>query len=347
MVNISLIVLSINKQKYLRNQLKQYHDKPVHLILADGSDSDWGSGFSGESGRMAWSYFQISGPNTFWLRMNEALRRVETPFVAFLDDEDYMTWSGLTRAARFLQENPEYSSAGGTYSFALSVGRRTGLVSAPNGSEYQLIDASRHLRLDQLFSDRRTAHIYYQLHRTQNLLAFAKEFVDLPSYIPLVHAVRAVGVFCALAGKWKSFSQLFLVRRQLDSADKTYTNPSTSMTTDTCRQIAVRVLKALSSTELNREVAVTDLEINRLALKIQNRYQKRPESFSDKNTRGIKKPLQKFLFWLFDFSPTIYGLLRPHSLKTVLDHLQSLGEESDMVRQELLMLESLWVQGSD
>ena len=75
------IILSIKKHAELRRQLLYYANKPVHLVLADGSSDDWSSGNCGSIGEMTWEYFRISGPKTYLKRLAEASRRVQTEYV--------------------------------------------------------------------------------------------------------------------------------------------------------------------------------------------------------------------------------------------------------------------------
>ena len=72
----------------MRKQLLYFGNKPIRLVLADGSIEDWGSGKSGSFGRMTWEYFRISGENSFRDRLNKAIDMVETEYMLFIDDDD-------------------------------------------------------------------------------------------------------------------------------------------------------------------------------------------------------------------------------------------------------------------
>lgn len=110
---VTAVVLSLNGQNYLRSQLAYYAHRPIHLSLADGSDTDWGNGSNGTVGDMTWEYFRISGDGTYFVRLNEACRRIETSYVILLDDEDCTLWTGITTAIDFLELHRDYASAGG------------------------------------------------------------------------------------------------------------------------------------------------------------------------------------------------------------------------------------------
>ena len=134
---ITAVVLSLNGQNYLRSQLAYYAHKPIHLILADGSETDWSSGSNGIVGDMTWEYFRFSGDGTYFIRLNEACLRIKTPYVILLDDEDCTLWTGITRAIDFLEVNPDFNSAGGDVAIATNYSKRLGLVTS---SRYQPIE---------------------------------------------------------------------------------------------------------------------------------------------------------------------------------------------------------------
>lgn len=78
------VILSYNRQDALRRQLLYYANKPVHLIFADGSDDDWGTGEWGSIGAMTWEYFRISGFDSYVERTVTAVYKVKTEFMFFL-----------------------------------------------------------------------------------------------------------------------------------------------------------------------------------------------------------------------------------------------------------------------
>ena len=172
------VIVSYNRQDVLRRQLLYYANKPIHLIFADGSDDDWGSGDSGSIGQMTWEYFRISGWN-FIDRYQKAVSKVETEFMFFIDDEECILWTGVEKAVEFLKHNPDHSCAGGRVEKAKSVnGRlrvdRWGRWSRP----LSLPDEDPMARLIILNKAKRTANLYYQIHRTLIVEEFAKRLTD-------------------------------------------------------------------------------------------------------------------------------------------------------------------------
>lgn len=205
------VILSYNRHDALRRQILYYANKPIHLIIADGSDDDWGSGESGSIGEMTWEYFKISGSG-FLDRYRKAISKVETEFMFFIDDEECILPSGVERATCFLEANPDHSCAGGRVGRASvgGVGKRplskTFSVADWNyfSSKFDLLQDDFRLRIQSLVTENRTANIYYQVHRTELVKKFAETFDEK------ILEVKYLGtpeiLFCCFIvahGKWQ------------------------------------------------------------------------------------------------------------------------------------------------
>lgn len=205
------VILSYNRQDVLRRQLLYYANKPIHLIFADGSDADWGSGDSGSIGKMTWEYFRISGWN-FIDRYRKAVSKVETEFMFFIDDEECILPSGVERAICFLEANSDHSCAGGRVGRASvrGVGKRplSKTFSVADwkyfSSRFDLLQDDFRLRIQSLVTENRTANIYYQVHRTELVQKFAETFDEK------ILEVKYLGtpeiLFCCFIvahGKWQ------------------------------------------------------------------------------------------------------------------------------------------------
>lgn len=322
-----------------------FADKPVKVILADGSDFDWERGSSGQSGQMFWEYFRISGSNTYWLRMRDALLRVDTDLLMLLDDEDSVVFSGITHAAEFLLRHHDYAAAGGIVLNALSIGRRIGLSITHNGSAYELSGDSYEDRLERLFLDRRSAHLNYQIYRTRNLRSFVNQIVKLPTDFALTHTVRALPMFIAMSGKWKALDVPFLIRRQIHSGGKTYSHPSTPMSEALCHELAVVVSNALSDLNSITWKNPSQEQVDFLAQRLRIRYTQFPSKSFTRILRWRQLFAKSILFGLFDKSPQLYGLLRPRGLKTVAHCSHLTTSDPQEVFAELFAIEQLWTRG--
>ncbi len=169
------IILSYKRQNVLRRQLLYYANKPIHLIFADGSDDDWGSGDFGSIGEMTWEYFRIPGQSLN--RYRRATSKVETEYMFFLDDEECILWTGVEQAVKFLRKNPDHSCAGGRVAIANWVNRRLWVDRLGHySSDFSLLDEDPIARMSKMIKTNRTANLYYQIHRT----LIVKKFAELP-----------------------------------------------------------------------------------------------------------------------------------------------------------------------
>ena len=337
------VILSLEKQDFLRSQLVYYADRPVHLILADGSDKDWGSGKAGNVGKMSWEYFRISGPATYWLRMQMAVRRVNTKYCFLLDEEDCALWTGVHRAVAFLQSHPSFSSAGGRAAFATRISKRIGLSTAPRFEDYELSHHDGEVRLTQLLRDRRPAHLFYQVHTTQNISALVNEIVKLPPSIELASSVKYIPVFLALTGMWKADSYPFLIRRTSKSNREPHNYQVESFLEADCRQMAVTVYRAavqLAEQTHQKEPKDVTESITRI---IHGRYKTFRIQGETYHTTWRQKVAPRLLFPLFDHFPRIYGLIRRNGLQTTRDYADRLKCGSYDVQKDLHFLEQLWI----
>lgn len=343
---VTAIVLSLNRQDFLRSQLLYYADKPVHLVLADGSNNDWGSGESGKIGQMSWEYFRMSGPNTYRLRAIEGARRAGTKYVYLLDDEDCILWTGMAQAIEFLQSNPLYVSAGGQTAFATHISKRIGLVASPAFNNWEISHPVTETRLAELLrQDRRPAYLYYHLHTTQNLLALLQQIVKLPTDIPGDRTAKYIPIFMALVGLWKVDTNPFLVRRQfLRSQIEAFESPENKSFTEVdSRKIAETLYMAMVKlAEQNHQVNPPDF-IESITRVIHGRYKilRIPGEIHHTTWRQLFS--KSFLFALFNHFPRVYRLMRPKGLKTVSDYAKFSIDSTGNVLRDLEFLERLWI----
>ena len=221
MTLVTAVVLSYNRQNALRRQLLYYADKPVHLVLADGSNEDWGSGKSGSIGAMTWEYFRVEGYDSYTRRFEMAVSRVKTDYMYFLDDEECILWTGVEQAVRLLEENPEHSCAGGRVSkmsvegHVATVGRRR--LSVVNwgvfSTAFSLKSDNQFERLNLMVSSDRTANIYYQVHRSEFVKTFAIQVQAIPHSSGYAGTLEVLFTsIIILMGKWEMGSYPYWIR---------------------------------------------------------------------------------------------------------------------------------------
>ena len=209
------VILSYNRQDALRRQLLYYADKPIHLIFADGSDDDWGTGQTGSIGEMTWEYFRISGANSYIERKVRAVYKVKTEFMFFLDDEDCILWTGVERAIDFLTENSDHSCAGGRADSMQLLHRRLGIRGWSRFRKpFELLESTGIERFEKMCVAGRTANLFYQVLRT----AIARAYVGAldPGMTFSNRYYSSVEVtwsgFLSFCGKWEMGTYPFWIR---------------------------------------------------------------------------------------------------------------------------------------
>lgn len=343
---ITAVVLSLNGQNYLRSQLAYYAHKPIHLILADGSDIDWGSGSIGKVGDMTWEYFRFSGDGTYFIRLNEACLRIKTPYVILLDDEDCTLWTGITRAIDFLEVNPDYNSAGGDVAIATNYSKRLGLVTSSRYQPIEIAQNDPYERLNTLLANRRSAHIFYQVLRTEVVFAYARSMVDLPSTIPLGFALRSFSWFLALSGKWKSTNNPYSIRRQSPRASATRESPNQRFNSELTIELSVRILQAQTDLLRSNYKFEGEAQIRTLAAMMLNYYSE--AIVFPKTSRSIHCKFlgQLSALWIFNFFPTIYERFRPNGIRSTSRYAKNVdsGLAVSQIYANLVALEQLWLK---
>lgn len=209
------VILSYNRQDALRRQLLYYANKPVHLIFADGSDDDWGTGESGSIGAMTWEYFRISGFDSYVERTVTAVYKVKTEFMFFLDDEDCTFWTGVERAVDFLTKNSDHSCAGGRADTIECLHGRLGIRGFNRFStSFELLQPIGIERFEKMCAANRTANLFYQVLRTASARAYVGaldlKFKIFDSYVGYLEI--AFCGFLAFCGKWEMGTYPFSIK---------------------------------------------------------------------------------------------------------------------------------------
>lgn len=343
---VTAVVLSLNGQNYLRSQLAYYAHKPIHLILADGSNLDWGNGSNGKVGDMTWEYFRISGDGTYFVRLNEACQRIKTSYVILLDDEDCTLWTGVTNAIDFLELHRDYAAAGGDVAFATKYSRRLGLVTS---SRYQPIDIAQdepYERLNTLLANRKSAHIVYQVLRTDVLVAYARSLVELPPTIPLGFAGRSFSWFLALSGKWRSTNNPYSIRRQSPRASATRESPNQSFSYELAIELSVRILQAQTNLLRGSYKFEGESQIKTLAGMMLNYYSKVDVYYKTSQSIFYRFLGEMSAVWIFNYFPAIYERFRASGIRSTCRYTKiNDGDQAESrIKNDLIALEQLWLR---
>ena len=249
MTRVTAVILSYNRHDALRRQLLYYADKLVHLIFADGSDEDWGSGESGSIGEMTWEYFRIPGFDTYVERLRTAILKVETEYMFFLDDEECILWTGIESAIKFLSQNDGHSCAGGRADSLSFVDGK--LAIGPWGrwsKPLSLTQEDAIERLSVIGQKGRTANLFYVVMRTRDAHKLSQVFDVRFSFNS--HSAGFFEIylasFLALAGKWTMGSYPFWFRYSAAEVHS-YSNNSSHLLIGEASEIQEFLKTALSA----------------------------------------------------------------------------------------------------
>ena len=124
---VTLIVPTYNRQKSLVPLIDFYSNYPITILICDGSPG------------MSWELSSKFNPNihkyihqpgeSFNSRLNTLVSLVETPFCAWLCDDEFQLPSGLIRGIQLFESHPKASSViGSTIGFKCT---GTGILSSP------------------------------------------------------------------------------------------------------------------------------------------------------------------------------------------------------------------------
>ena len=333
------VILSHNRQDMLRRQLLYYANKPVHLILADGSNDDWETGRSGSIGEMTWEYFRISGFYSYLPRMAEALRRVKTDYMFFLDDEECILMTGVEKAANFLGLNPEHSCAGGRVATSSYSWKRLSLLHhyAPK-NKFALVDTDPYKRFESLFNSKRSKSLVYTLRRTRDARAFAEVFekFDFEGKLHVLFESLHDG-FTALSGMYEGGSYPFLIRAggSVPPDAKELYSIGMEEAQRACHELENAIF--LSGKRLNAPPEVGKTSVEFLASVL-------PKLTVNRSIITIPKVGTKarLAHYLFDYFPQIYWALNKNGLMTFSHYADKYASGSSEVKRDLADIENVW-----
>lgn len=358
MTRVTAVILSYNRQDALRRQLLYYANKPIHLIFADGSDDDWGSGDSGSIGEMTWEYFSIPGFDSYIPRSLTAVAKVDSEFMFFLDDEECILWTGIESAINFLIQNSDHSCAGGRADICTFVKRRIAIRPWGRwGKPFELLQPSALERFERVCSENRTANLFYQIQRSESVRAWVgaldPEFKPSGIY-PGFLEIAFTGSLSFL-GKWKMSSYPFWIRFRSESPHPAWQTAPAHISSSQVFELASIIDKAVN---LDGGIQGQDgigFKRSLIAEIIEKNFGKSSLKKSESSVestqtlivlRKFAKRVLKFAIrqsWnLWRFSPRIYELLYPQGLKTVSSFGKAFGSKKSAVFSDIYSFGEIW-----
>jgi len=349
------IILSINKHAELRRQLLYYANKPVHLILADGSIDDWTSGCRGSIGEMTWEYFRISGPKTYLKRLAEASRRVQNEYVFLVDHEECILWSGVKAAIAFLKDNEDHSCAGGRADTTQQSRRRISLIPHYNSkNKFCLLEESALERFRVAFQSKRTRDLTYQVKRSTDLRVFAEtvEEVNLVGRSRYVPEYLQFGFF-VLIGKYSGQTFPYWIRNG-GSTPTMLGDPDLPTRAD-YEEISELIVEAYEKRSSNKGMQKPDLDSRNLTEIMSWKLEQKKKFVVDVSEEVKRSQVSPNVLSrsassmaliagqiLYDHLPNVYHLFRPDGYQTFSMYASKYSNGSQEITQDLALIEKIW-----
>jgi glycosyltransferase domain-containing protein len=359
---LTLVMLSYERQSFMRRQLLYYSSRPVHIVIADGSATPWQDGLFGHSGDMTWEYLHVPGYYTYRDRFALALERVTTDYVCLVEDQECILWTGLQSAVLTLDAQPDHVCAGGLVSIADLTPNETVLYPwGHRGVPWELTDPNPLERFRKVTGpDQRSANLYYQVTRTSNLRNFALVMRDFDG-VSLATPEVALAGYLALTGKWSMGIYPYCMK-----AGGTHRLPLDAVVTISpveIEEICSKLLDMLSKEGDQGVQTVGDIELPELCEAIEHGWGESSQwattsrtyvknlqvtSKSGRITQSTKKTKSYVGAFLRKRAPRIYQRLRPDHVfipgqgLEFLDYARMHAPGSYEVANDLLTISKIW-----
>ena len=364
MTLVTAVILTLNRPDVLRRQLLYYANKPVHLIFADGSDVDWGGGDSGSSGEMTWEYFRVEGYHSFSERLSESCLRVKTDFIFFLDDEEPILWTGIEKAIEFLEQNSDYSCAGGRVDHMRQYSGYLGIMSYRHwGEKFEISGESPLERLKVLMFSGRNLNLVWQVMRTNEVKRFVRmsqtEFFFKPGrYIGLYEL--GLSGFLVITGKWKMGDYPYWIRyggsQKSQERNKYFDIEDAKILAELFETALIgfevpnplnqgKTAQAIidSGTFSTFFVEGAEAKVRHNLRKVEARTSKLDAAVL-KLKKLPKSLFVKFLFLIWRVAPSLYRVLRPNGVRRLKTHAKIYGYGDERIIEDLSLVEKIWGQ---
>ena len=200
---------------------------PFKVLIADGSENESAQDLLRDHSRfpgVEYEYVRYpydAGYSDYYAKMAAALGRVDTPFVAMADNDDFFIVDCARESIRFLAENPEYVSCGGqgaVFWVNPAHGGDAGRLYGENVEwkctrETESVDAATAMERIRTVSVSKSDTFYYDVKRTNEArreLEIVRQ-LDLKDLFLVEHLIWHIA---AIAGKTKRLEHLYLARQQ-------------------------------------------------------------------------------------------------------------------------------------
>jgi len=161
---ITLIIPTHNRPKYLKRILDYYSDSDIKIVVCDSSAES----FSTDNYPNV-TYYHFKD-YLFGSKISECLNKINTPFVIFCGDDDFVILDTVKKGIKFLEKNPDYASVGGKLENFYNLNGKVIYQHYPKVHSKDISSIKPSQRLEEHPIGFKTFNNYfYCIHRTTNL----------------------------------------------------------------------------------------------------------------------------------------------------------------------------------
>lgn len=203
---LTIVIISYNRQKYLKRIIKFWSNYKVNILIIDGSLNKLEDDFTNHK-----NLTYIHSQKSLYERYLNSVDFIKTEFVILACDDEFYLPSALRSCINFLLSNTSYSSCGGR-----AIGFRTkekkifGIRQYPKLKDFDLIDNNAKVRANTHFSAYVPAHFYSVI--TTNVWKIVISNVFKKKFNFFASFELQVEFLITISGKSKIISELMWLR---------------------------------------------------------------------------------------------------------------------------------------
>lgn len=217
--NLLSIVLPIKDNHKMTKRWLDYavkEDYKFKIRVADGGAKPFvGINNYKKKLNLDYTYYGLDSTHfKFINKINNELKKVNTPYTIFADNDDFYIKSMIFRSIAFLEENKKYSSCGGSiFKFILTEKYKGKFIYTTLSKQNSYEDKSSIKRLNKISNS--FNEIFYDVMRTQDIKNFSKKFLELnKSKFNYFFYPFCLSFYLVSVGKVKKFDQTILLRQE-------------------------------------------------------------------------------------------------------------------------------------
>ena len=326
--NVSIIIPTHNRHKYLNRVLEYYSVADIHLFVVDSSVLEFN--FSDGPNNENLHYFHLP-QKTLTGKIAFALEKVTTPYVVMCADDDFIITDAILNCVDFLSKNQSFNAAMGN---AIYYQKYEGF----NKLNYFAIYSERHTfktseedsikRLGYFFDRYRT--IFYAVHRTAILKKAFEGAEEVISNLFLNEYVTAI--YPIATGHIIELPILYHVREFSDiSGDKTIENIDSILFNNELKNEFEHFLNYQTEKIISSDN--TDLEIIKGSLRsIFIKFAKNIYDLKNSPSISVDKKIGKFIQYLPFIGNVIIGAYRKYKNERSLSKFIKTDEEKKQLK---------------